>query len=271
MSEQNFEDFLSQFQALKTQRLPFVVVTLVDVLGGAPQNPGARIIVGSDKIYFGTIGGGKIEARALEKAREVLASSAVGVDPARAKNFFQEWNLQKDIGMTCGGVVRLFFEVFTPDSKFHVAIFGAGHVSQALHRLLEGVDCEVVCFDSRQEWLDKLPAKSQFSRFLLSPVEAGVEQLPHHSFVVSLTMGHATDLPVLKAALQRNFPFLGVMGSDVKSKKIRIELAEAGFNEMEIAKVKCPIGEDFGNNSPHEIALSICAQLLRERKRVMGY
>jgi xanthine dehydrogenase accessory factor len=265
MSEQNFEDFLTAFQDLKARRLPFVVVTLVDVLGGAPQNPGARMIVGPKQIYFGTVGGGKVEARSLEKAHELLQQQEA------PKNFFCEWNLQKDIGMTCGGVVRLFFEIFTGASRFQIGIFGAGHVSQALHRVLMDVDCEVTCFDARPEWLEKLPVKNHFRQVCLNPAEEGIDQLHENAFVVSLTMGHATDLPVLKKALQKNFPFVGVMGSDVKSKKIKLELSQAGFGEMEVAKVKCPVGEDFGNNSPHEIALSICAQLLRERKRVFGF
>ena len=42
-----------------------------------------------------------------------------------------DWNLQRDIGMTCGGLVKLFFEVYNRND-WHVVVFGAGHVAQAL-------------------------------------------------------------------------------------------------------------------------------------------
>ena len=84
-----------------------------------------------------------------------------------------------------------------------------------------------------------------------------------------MTMGHATDRPILRRALtERNFPFIGVIGSDAKAEILRRELIAEGVTPEQAARFHCPVGLDFGTNHPHEIALSIAGQLLSERDRV---
>ena len=46
------------------------------------------------------------------------------------------------------------------------------------------------------------------------------------------------------------------------------ELLAAGLSHPLVAKFHCPAGLDFGTNHPHEIALSIAAQLVTERDRL---
>ena len=86
-----------------------------------------------------------------------------------------------------------------------------------------------------------------------------------------MTMGHATDRPILKRALmERHFPFIGVIGSASKAEILRRELVAEGVPPERASQFHCPIGLDFGTNHPHEIALSIAAQLLSERDRVLA-
>ena len=72
MTEKNFESFLEAFEDLKSRGKDFVVVTLVNIIGGAPQEMGARMIVTNDGLQFGTVGGGKVEKRAIEEAKSLL-------------------------------------------------------------------------------------------------------------------------------------------------------------------------------------------------------
>jgi xanthine dehydrogenase accessory factor len=84
-----------------------------------------------------------------------------------------------------------------------------------------------------------------------------------------MTMGHATDRPILRRALtERAFPFIGVIGSDAKAAILRGELAGDGVTPEQAAKFQCPIGLPIGTNHPHEIAISIAAQLLMVRDGV---
>jgi xanthine dehydrogenase accessory factor len=260
MAERNFEVFLQAFQKVQTSGEALVVATLIDVKGEAPNHPGARIIVGSSQIHFGTVGGGKLERKVIEEARRELGS------PTPRPNFFFEWNLQKDLGMTCGGLVRVFFEVFKPEMKWKIAVFGAGHVSQALCRLLTTLDCDVLCVDPRPEWIEKLPEHPRLRRKVAAEMEPELMALSDDHSVVLITMGHATDAPLLIQALKaKNFRYLGVMGSDVKAKRLAADVKAAGLTDADLRRYHCPIGEPIGNNSPAEIAVSITAQLLRVR------
>ena len=90
--------------------------------------------------------------------------------------------------------------------------------------------------------------------------------MPDHAFLLCLTKGHASDRPVLQRALvERNFPFVGVIGSDSKAEVLRREMVAAGLAPERARQFQCPVGLPFGTNHPHEIALSIAAQLLTAR------
>lgn len=252
------EEFLSQLSKLRETGTPCVVVTMISVRGSAPQELGARIIVGENGLVFGTVGGGKVEALAIKNAMEMLSTEADHV--------FVEWNLQTDVGMTCGGVVGLFFEKCLSQSDWSIAVFGAGHVSQELIRLLIKLDCNIKCIDPRLEWLDKLPEHYRLQKIQTDDMKSVLKTLKPQTFIVSVTMGHAFDLPILKEALGLfNFPYIGAIGSDSKSRVLKADLLKSGIDEAKIAELVCPIGVPFGNNQPVEIAISIVAQLLARR------
>ena len=258
--EQNFERFCERFLELRRARVPMVVATLLGERGHAPQDAGARIILGQDGILFGTIGGGKIEKKCMDHARELLGSS---VPEPR----LMQWNLQRDVGMSCGGEVSVFFEVFSPASEWKIAVFGAGHIAQELVPILMKLDCRLQVFDPREDWVSKLPSGPALEKRVCADMPAELKKLPGDAFVVLVTMGHSTDFPILRAALERgSFPYLGVLGSRVKRIKMDAELRELGFSEDQIKSYECPMGEDYGKNTPPEIAISIAASLLRSRQ-----
>jgi xanthine dehydrogenase accessory factor len=215
------------------------------------------MLVTREGLAGGTIGGGKIEARALQEAREML-------EKATSEPKFTQWNLQTDLGMTCGGHVKLFFETFNI-ARWPIVIFGAGHVAQALTRVLLPLDCHLTCLDTRQEWLEKLPDDPKLRRILTADLAAEVANLTGNSFVLLMTMGHATDLPVLRELLKRHFPYLGVIGSKSKAGALRNTLLKEGFSPEATSRFFCPMGLPLGTNHTHEIAISIAAQLLQQR------
>lgn len=261
MKERNFEIFLNEYQALKARKQPFVVVTLVGIEGSSPQNLGARCLVDHSGLVWGTVGGGKIEAHAIRVAQEMLKTQKGEPESFR-------WNLQKDIGMTCGGLVSFFFEPILVAANWSVAVFGAGHVGQEVVRLLTNLDCDIRVVDSRPEWLEKIPNTQKIHKIFKSEMKEALQEIPSQSFVVIMTMGHGTDLPILTEAMKsHDFPYVGNMGSDQKAKVLQRDLTEAGVSPKAISRLHCPIGESFGNNSPVEIAFSVVAQLLRVRDK----
>jgi xanthine dehydrogenase accessory factor len=251
-----------QVVALENEGTPFVLVTLVEAVGSTPQDAAAKMIVTAEGLHSGTVGGGRVEAAALKVALEILGK-------ADGKPRFASWTLKGDIGMTCGGSVKLYFEPHFGPGPWSIAVFGAGHIAQALLPVLLPLPCRVTCIDPRPEWLGRLPKASNL-RVVQSDQPADlVPSLPDGAFLVVMTMGHTTDRPILRRALsERDFPFIGVIGSDAKAEILRRELVGEGLTPEQAARFRCPVGLDFGTNHPHEIALSIAAQLLSERDRV---
>lgn len=213
------------------------------------------MIVTADGLDHGTIGGGRIEAKAIEHATKMIRDG-------QATELLR-WNLTTDVGMTCGGRVQLFFEV-SDVSSWPIAIFGAGHVAQSLAILLKTLPCHVTCIDPREDWLGRLPDGVHRIR-TESPAQV-VADLPPETSVVCMTRGHRSDLPVLieVARQPHTFRFVGVIGSRSKAAALRRELRAAGISD-EAFGFECPIGLPIGRNHPGEIAVSIAARLLQCR------
>lgn len=259
--ERNFGQFCEEFLRLNESNTPMVVVTQVSQRGSAPNDISSRIIIGKNgEILFGTVGGGKIEAHCKKLAAEFLNSK----DHIENQTF--TWNLQKDIGMTCGGEVTMFFEIHKPQDRWEIAVFGAGHISQELVRVLLRLDCHITVADQREEWLVKLPESKRLKKICTDDLASVLDKLPDSAFITSMTMGHASDVPVLTRALTgRNFAYVGVIGSDAKRNRIEKDLLQNGVSPERIKEFYCPMGESFGRNAPAEIALSVAGQLLRLR------
>jgi xanthine dehydrogenase accessory factor len=245
---------------LKDNKQAFVTVSITGLKGSAPQDLGAKMIVTDSGLDFGTVGGGKVEAHCIKYAQELISTDKLAAS--------ETWNLQRDIGMTCGGEVSFFFEVSRAENPWEIAVFGAGHISQELCRLLIKLDCHVTVIDNRREWLDKLPEHKNLFKIHNVEMKEVLKDLSPNTYVAMMTMGHAYDVPILNEALSKhNFPYLAVIGSKSKRNRMEAELKEMGLTENRIKNFICPIGEDFGSNHPVEIAVSITGQLLRFRDK----
>lgn len=253
--------FVLQLERLQAKGIGFCLATIVDGRGSIPQVIGARAIFTKDGLAYGTVGGGTLEVMCQKKARELLLHDQV------VENLFQRYNLHRDLGMTCGGEVALYFEVYRRELDWNIVIFGAGHVAQTLCRFLIELDCHVICVDTRDEWLDRLPRSEKLETCHVRDYRDGVERIDPGADVILMTMGHSSDLPILKEIERRKLEIahLGVIGSDSKSKIVRKQLGDDELPRAFIDKIICPLGEKIGNNTPAEIAVGIVSQLLRLR------
>jgi len=263
--------FYQRVEELLSAGESFVVATIVDTTGSVPQVSGARMIVTASGRNFGTVGGGKVENRALEESenllRELLENSSL------SKTRFFNWNLEKDIGMTCGGSIRIYLEAHNL-AHWQITIFGAGHCATALIGLLSRLDCKITCIDTRPEWLERMPDSGRLKKILVKNYLDGLEHVPRHSFVLLLTMGHSSDSPLLLEILRgyqsglAPYPYLGVIGSKAKAVRLHQDIAAAGLPAQFNQAFLCPVGLPLGSNEPPEIAVSIAAQLLQCRDKL---
>lgn len=269
--------FVERLAELSNGGMPFVCVTLVQAVGSTPQDAGSKMLVTAEGLVMGTVGGGKVEHKAIQHAQEMLKGGRMQDAGWGAENpspphppscLLLEWNLKRDVGMTCGGTVKLFFETYN-HSDWRVVVFGAGHVASAVVQCLGQLDCHVTCIDPRSEWLDRIPSAARLRKVRADDPRQYVADLPNDAFVVCMTMGHATDRPILQAIFEqgRTFPFLGVIGSKSKRAVLLKELKAAGIPPERAESFHCPIGLELGTNQPGEIAISVVAQLIQERDR----
>ncbi|MEC4720852.1 xanthine dehydrogenase accessory protein XdhC [Noviherbaspirillum sp. CPCC 100848] len=99
-------NWLAALDKLTREATPAVLVTVAAVQGSGPREPGAKMVVTRDA-QFDTIGGGHLEMRAWEVAREMLGDAS---DQLAAHRRLERFPLGPSLGQCCGGVVHLAFE-----------------------------------------------------------------------------------------------------------------------------------------------------------------
>ena len=225
-------------------------------------------------MVVGTIGGGHVEYRAIDEARERL-NGATGEAVVR-------FALGPNLGQCCGGVMNVRFERLGKEDiprvrawldgqqrgRRPVALFGGGHVGRALIGILGTLPLSVTWVDSRDEIFPPgLPDNVACEHS--DPVHRAVADLPPHSSVLIMSFSHAEDLDVVAACLMRlrtrgDLPYIGLIGSKTKWATFRHRLLERGFSELELAHVTSPIGvAGITGKEPEVIAVAVAAQLLQ--------
>lgn len=265
MHAQTWIETLNRLQAAER---PCAMVVVTELSGSGPREPGARMIValrpgGGVELIEGTIGGGRLELQAMEHAAELLQRPLPTSESV-------SYPLAEKTGQCCGGKVVLFYETF-PWTRRRIAIFGAGHVAQALAGLGHYLSAEVRLIDAREESeiVPKLPAQRDYALLCVDHPEEEVDTLPSDTLVMVMTHDHALDLEIVARAIRRGFPYLGLIGSERKWARFQARLAQRGFTPEEIARVRCPIGLSKHSKEPKAIAISAAAEMLEifERPR----
>ena len=141
-----------------------------------------------------------------------------------------------------------------------VWLYGAGHVGQALGRILIELPLRLTWIDSRPE-LWATPGV----RHEPDPV-ASVSEAPVGAYFLVMTHSHPLDFRLCHEVLQRDdFAWLGVIGSESKAARFRSRLRRDGLDANAVARLVCPIGiEGVRGKWPAVIAVAVAAQIMRE-------
>jgi xanthine dehydrogenase accessory factor len=249
---------------------PALAVTIVEARGSIPREAGCRMLVTASGVA-GSVGGGHLELKAIERARGRLAAG----DGAP---FVETFPLGPALGQCCGGVVTLAFARLDaelvaswrqPAPRFHLQLYGAGHVGRALANALLPLDVRVDWIDEREgefpSGLGDAGWPPHIAKVCVDAVEAEVALAPPACYVVVATHRHDLDLAIAAAALRRDdIAFLGVIGSATKRARFAHRLERMGFAPARIERLTCPIGlPGIVGKEPAVIAASVVAQLLQ--------
>ena len=137
-------DWLRAVAQLRAEGVPGVLITVLTVRGHAPRDPGAKMVVGTDRTW-GSVGGGNLEETAIDRARSLLESG--GTAPEIIESRLNEHERTEHGRQCCGGVVQLLLEPLP--ARPAVAIFGIGHVGYELARILSRHEVQLHLVDSR--------------------------------------------------------------------------------------------------------------------------
>lgn len=247
-------NWISALADLQRQGEACVLVTIIEERGSTPRNAGSKMVVSAQRI-FDTIGGGHLEFKAMEIAREMLASSSL-------QPRLERFSLGASLGQCCGGVNVLLFEPMG-QPQAHIAVFGAGHVGRALVPLLASLPCRVRWIDSREaEFPAHLP--EGVTQVLTEDVIEEVDNLPVGSYCVVMTHNHQLDLALAAAILKRgDFGYFGLIGSKTKRVKFEHRLRDRGFDAAALQRMRCPMGlTEVKGKLPMEIAVSIAGEVI---------
>lgn len=251
------DDWLAALADCRARGEPSVLVTLAEIKGSAPRESGTKLVVTRSR-QIGSIGGGHLELRATEIARQMIVENA---GAARLESF----SLGPALGQCCGGKVTLLLEPFAPPD-FVVALFGAGHVGKAVVQTLADSPAQILWIDARPEQFPR-EIPSNVTRILSDHPEDEVKDVPPGAYALAMTHSHDLDLAIVERLLKRgDCRYVGVIGSASKRRNFEGRLARRGLDQAAIQKLRCPIGiSGIEGKHPREIAIAVTAELLQLR------
>ncbi len=260
------EDHSSFLRDASQRNETVMVVSVAATRGSVPRDVGTKMLVTGSTV-FGTIGGGHLEFKAIDIARNMILSSGARV--------IHRFVLGATLGQCCGGVMNLAFEAIdtevvrmekVPPPDFRVVLFGAGHVGRAVVKILADIPCAITWVDSREdEFPNDIPANVQ--RVCTDEPECEVDAAGVGSYFLVMTHSHALDQALTERILKRDdFAYFGLIGSMSKRRQFERRLLDRGVSPAQLARMRCPIGvAGIAGKEPATIAIAVAAELLQYR------
>ncbi len=296
-----------------------VLLVVLESEGSSPGRQGFKMAVAADDTFYGTIGGGIMEHKLVEKAKQMLIDNVDNIQLMRQYHDKQKASNQS--GMICSGSqLNAFIPVFlsdksiieaikadqlknltitskgiavtdtpAPDKNFDlrftseddwkyneklnhqpiIHIIGGGHVSLALSELMNFLGFYVKVYDDRPALNTMEENRFADQKFLVEDYQLLGEKIPSSpdDYVVIITFGYRSDKVALKQLLDKNFAYLGLIGSDKKIQTLFKELEAEGIAPEKLRSIFAPVGINIFSRTAPEIAVSIAAEIIREKNK----
>lgn len=254
-------NILQEAARRRNEGQPFVLATIVRTAGSSPRADGAQMLIEPNGAIVGTIGGGNFEKMVIDDAVGLLSSGTGCL--LKTYRFARTGDNATD--MCCGGEADVFLQTY--GSPGRLLIFGAGHIARELVRAVAPLGFRIVIVDDRPEMLE------QFARSVQTvPVDDGfggeLVQSDSSTYIVIVTRSHDCDRTVLANMIEKQWAYIGMIGSRAKIAKMLKSLADNGVDSALLQKVNAPIGLEIGAEGPAEIAVAIAAKLIEVRARL---
>ncbi len=298
---------------------PVALLCVMESHGSSPGRRGFKMAVAHKKIV-GSIGGGMMEYKFVELAKEMLVSDR---EPFSLKKQIHSKSAKiNQSGMICSGEQTIYlsliknsdidsieamiaslnmnqhgtlhidpsgisFGIIPPKDDYYfemtndeiwkyserigfknkLHIIGGGHCSLALSELMSKMDFNISVFDDRPGLNTMVDNGFVQTKFVLNNYNdlSKLINSGNDVYVVIMTLGYRSDNIALQTLIDKDFKYLGVLGSKSKMKELFADWKKAGIPEKKLQKIHSPIGIDIRSQTPMEIAVSIAAEIIREK------
>jgi len=254
------------------------MASVIEASGSVPGKPGARMAVTEGGARFGTVGGAGLEMKIENALRGMLNGGRAEVRQKGGK--VETFVLYKDakeqeatpLDSLCGGRVTVSMEVMEPVP--HVLIAGGGHVGRSVALVCDTLGWSHSVFDVREEYANEVvyPYADELHPISVDGFlkDEDSESLARFSDILLLGHDWSVDQDMLLGLLEKldgGFrPRIGAIGSKSKWKAFSQAAIEKGISKRVVDSVRCPIGLEIGAESPEEIAIAVCAEIMALEK-----
>jgi xanthine dehydrogenase accessory factor len=158
-----------------------------------------------------------------------------------------------------------YFESTARKSRIH--LIGGGHCALALSQILAALEMEIWLYEERKNLHTVLLNQFAYKVIEVETYSALENILPADpdAFVVIMTIGYRTDGVAIRAIRNREFAWIGLLGSKAKIQKMEQDLCGGTVNYDWWKKVSAPVGLPINSRTPMEIAISIAAEIISVR------
>lgn len=227
------------------------LVIITQSKGSTPGADNSSMVVLQNEKTIGTVGGGAIEYDLTKEALKALEKN-------EEKSLDYSLTEKEELKMLCGGQNKAYIKIFRANPK--LLIFGAGHVGQKLARIAAKTNFDVEVVDKRKDYKEKKDFEN-IRKFITGPKDFLKDRdFDQNTYIIICTPDY--DEKVLEKVLDKNYKYLGMIGSKRKVKKVFDSLERKGFGKDLVKKIHAPVGLDIGDGSVEEIAISIMAEIL---------
>ena len=156
---------------------------------------------------------------------------------------------------------------FLPQER--LILLGGGTIAQPLCRYAADLGFAVCVADDRPSFANaaRFPEAKQIvcDLFPAAIAQFGIRE---SDYVAVITRGHRYDADCLRTILRGTMPrYLGMIGSKRRTVGLLNLLEQEGFARSDLDVIHTPIGLPIGALTVKEIAISIVAELIAERRR----
>lgn len=256
-----YDDFFTKAGELMRNGVPFATAIVVRAEKPTSSKPGDKAIITADGTMHGWIGGSCAQPTVIREALKALRadeSRFVRLSPNPLAQPQREG--LNDVPLTCfsGGTLEIYIEPQQPQPQ--LIVIGNLPVARSLAELGKAMSYHTVVVDPGHQGTP--PA---YAGRLLTDLTAFAVLVRPYTAIVVATHGQYDEL-ALEQALKTDAAYIGLVASRKRAEAVREYLAQQGLTAEQLIRFKSPAGLDIHARRGDEIALSIMAEIVQQRR-----